>query len=53
MLGARASAAVRLAAPKRSLFVALVMFLLGCMLYLTIITLIFYRFTFLPLDRGS
>ncbi len=31
------------------LFVALCMFLLGAMLYLTIITLIFYRFTFVPL----
>ena len=31
------------------LFVALCMYLLGAMLYLTIITLIFYRFTFVPL----
>jgi hypothetical protein len=31
------------------LFVALSMYLLGAMLYLTIITLIFYRFTFLPM----
>jgi tellurite resistance protein TehA-like permease len=35
------------------LFVALCMYLLGAMLYLTIITLIFYRFTFLemPMER--
>jgi tellurite resistance protein TehA-like permease len=31
------------------LFVTLCMYLLGCMLYLNIITLIFYRFTFLQL----
>ena len=31
------------------LFIALCMYLLGAMLYLTIITLIFYRFTFVPL----
>jgi len=31
------------------LFLALCMYLLGAMLYLTIITLIFYRFTFLPM----
>jgi tellurite resistance protein TehA-like permease len=31
------------------LFSALCMYLLGCMLYLSIITLIFYRFTFVPL----
>jgi tellurite resistance protein TehA-like permease len=31
------------------LFFALCMYLLGAMLYLTIITLIFYRFTFLPM----
>ena len=31
------------------LFFALCMFLLGAMLYLTIITLIFYRFTFVAL----
>jgi tellurite resistance protein TehA-like permease len=36
-----------------ALFFALCMYLLGAMLYLTIITLIFYRFTFLelPMDR--
>src|SRR5690606_12881759 len=35
------------------LFVSLCMYLLGAMLYLTIITLIFYRFTFLalPVER--
>ncbi len=32
------------------LFLALCMYLLGAMLYLTIITLIFYRFTFVPLS---
>ena len=32
------------------LFVCLCMYLLGAMLYLTIITLIFYRFTFLPMS---
>jgi len=34
-------------------FVALVFFLVGCMLYLSIITLIFYRFTFLPLETAA
>jgi tellurite resistance protein TehA-like permease len=36
-----------------ALFVALCLYLLGAMLYLTIITLIFYRFTFLelPMER--
>lgn len=34
-------------------FGALVFFLVGCMLYLAIITLIFYRFTFLPLEVAS
>ena len=33
--------------PGPTLFIALCMYLLGAMLYLTIITLIFYRFTFL------
>jgi tellurite resistance protein TehA-like permease len=32
------------------LFLALCLYLLGAMLYLTIITLIFYRFTFVPLS---
>jgi tellurite resistance protein TehA-like permease len=36
-------------APGPVLFVALCMYLLGAMLYLTIITLIFYRFTFFPM----
>ncbi|WP_018934367.1 tellurite resistance/C4-dicarboxylate transporter family protein [Gracilibacillus lacisalsi] len=34
-------------------FFTLSMFLLGCMLYLSIITLIFYRFTFLHLKHAS
>lgn len=34
-------------------FGALVFFLVGCMLYLAIITLIFYRFTFLPLEVAT
>jgi tellurite resistance protein TehA-like permease len=34
-------------------FGALVFFLVGCMLYLAIITLIFYRFTFLPLATAT
>jgi tellurite resistance protein TehA-like permease len=38
-----------LANPELALFIALCMYLLGAMLYLTIITLIFYRFTFLPM----
>ncbi len=36
--------------PEFMLFIALCMYLLGAMLYLTIITLIFYRFTFLPMS---
>jgi tellurite resistance protein TehA-like permease len=36
--------------PEFMLFVCLCMYLLGAMLYLTIITLIFYRFTFLPMS---
>ncbi|UOF91865.1 tellurite resistance/C4-dicarboxylate transporter family protein [Fodinisporobacter ferrooxydans] len=35
------------------LFFTLCMYLLGCMLYLNIITLIFYRFTFLELKYAS
>ncbi|QUW21416.1 tellurite resistance/C4-dicarboxylate transporter family protein [Sporosarcina sp. Marseille-Q4063] len=35
------------------LFFTLCMFLLGCMLYLNIITLIFYRFTFLELKHDA
>jgi tellurite resistance protein TehA-like permease len=35
------------------LFFALSMYLLGCMLYLSIITLIFYRFTFIKLTTAT
>jgi tellurite resistance protein TehA-like permease len=42
--------APRLAAPEPVLFVSLCMYLLGAMLYLTIITLIFYRFTFVAMS---
>lgn len=35
------------------LFFTLCMFLLGCMLYLSIITLIFYRFTFIELEYAA
>ncbi|MCG3118024.1 MAG: hypothetical protein ALAOOOJD_00157 [bacterium] len=47
-----------LAAPRGEgreplLFFALCMYLLGCMLYLSIITLIFYRFTFLQISSAS
>ncbi|WP_255295259.1 tellurite resistance/C4-dicarboxylate transporter family protein [Bacillus sp. AFS037270] len=35
------------------LFFTLCMYFLGCMLYLNIITLIFYRFTFLKLDHSA
>lgn len=35
------------------LFFTLCMYLLGCMLYLSIITLIFYRFTFLKLQHAA
>ena len=35
------------------LFLALSMFLLGCMLYINIIALIFYRFTFLKLEPDA
>jgi tellurite resistance protein TehA-like permease len=41
--------APHLAATETALLFALCMYLLGAMLYLTIITLIFYRFTFLPM----
>jgi tellurite resistance protein TehA-like permease len=42
-----------MAAPEPVLYFTLCMYLLGAMLYLTIITLIFYRFTFLemPVER--
>ena len=39
--------APHIGAPQPVLFFALCMYLLGAMLYLTVITLIFYRFTFL------
>ena len=39
-----------LESPATALFFTLCMYLLGAMLYLTIITLIFYRFTFLPMS---
>jgi tellurite resistance protein TehA-like permease len=39
--------------PERVAFLALVFFLVGCMLYLSIITLIFYRFTFLELETAA
>lgn len=39
-----------LPSPAAVLFFTLCMYLLGAMLYLTIITLIFYRFTFLPMS---
>ena len=35
------------------LFFTLCMFLIGCMLYLMLITLIFYRFTFLDMTTAS
>jgi tellurite resistance protein TehA-like permease len=41
--------ATQLATPELMLFLSLCMYLLGAMLYLTIITLIFYRFTFLAM----
>lgn len=45
--------APEMAGPENVLLFALCMYLLGAMLYLTIITLIFYRFTFLemPMER--
>lgn len=39
--------------PEIILFFTLCMYFLGCMLYLNIITLIFYRFTFLKLDFSA
>ena len=39
--------------PQVMLFVSLCFFLLGCMLYLLIITLIFYRFTFFKLTADE
>ncbi|HEX2874569.1 MAG TPA: tellurite resistance/C4-dicarboxylate transporter family protein [Polyangiaceae bacterium] len=44
--------APHLVAVEPALFFALCMYLLGAMLYLTIITLIFYRFTFLPMTMA-
>jgi tellurite resistance protein TehA-like permease len=44
--------APHLATPEPALLFALCMYLLGAMLYLTIITLIFYRFTFLPMTMA-
>lgn len=44
--------APQLEAAELALFFALCMYLLGAMLYLTIITLIFYRFTFLPMPMA-
>jgi tellurite resistance protein TehA-like permease len=35
------------------LFLTLSMYLIGCMLYILIITLIFYRFTFMPLTSAT
>lgn len=42
-----------MATPGPTLFIALCMYLLGAALYLTIITLIFYRFTFLKITLES
>ncbi len=39
--------------PAGAFFFCLCMYLLGCMLYLSIITLIFYRFTFLKLNSAD
>lgn len=39
--------------PEAWLFFTLCMYLLGCMLYLSIITLIFYRFTFVELTSAA
>lgn len=44
--------APRMSGAELALFFALCMYLLGAMLYLTIITLIFYRFTFLPMSMA-
>jgi tellurite resistance protein TehA-like permease len=44
--------APRMRTPEPVLFFTLCMYLLGAMLYLTIITLIFYRFTFLPMTMA-
>jgi len=39
--------------PEAGFFFTLCMYLLGCMLYLSIITLIFYRFTFVALTTAA
>ncbi len=39
--------------PELVFFLGMVMFLLGCFLYLVIITLVFYRFAFFPLTPGE
>jgi tellurite resistance protein TehA-like permease len=41
------------AAPAVPLFFCLIMYLVGCMLYLSIITLIFYRLTFIHLTSAT
>lgn len=41
------------AAPEIALFFCLTMYLIGCMLYLSIITLIFYRLTFIRLTSAN
>jgi tellurite resistance protein TehA-like permease len=54
ILGALLSGQPTFAAGREvMLFFTLSMFLLGCMLYVTIITLIFYRFTFLELTSAA
>src|SRR5690606_19242211 len=53
VLGALLAHAAPGADLQQLLFFSLAMYLLGAMLYLTIITLIFYRFTFLPLSLES
>jgi tellurite resistance protein TehA-like permease len=45
--------APHLATPEPALLFALCMYLLGAMLYLTIITVIFYRFAFLPMTMAG
>src|SRR5262245_40553913 len=39
--------------PANTLFFCLVFYLIGCMLYIAIITLIFYRFTFLEIESKT
>jgi tellurite resistance protein TehA-like permease len=45
--------AASFAAPSEPLFFCLVMYLIGCMFYLSIITLIFYRLTFIRLTSAT